>query len=139
VAVTKFVRTNFDLFEDQAVIRQWAACLPLWDAPEDSDVVFQLLADILEAGKGPLMGSDWLSYSVQTVLMGHVNDQMKPETDARLWRYFTAISKEPEMSADFEAILNQLSGNHVKRKALEQCLQTTSLLFAQQPVGEVDS
>jgi hypothetical protein len=138
VAMSKFVKANFGLFDERAVIRQWTSCFPLWDAPTDSDAVFVLLADILEDGLGDIMGQDWLGWTMQTVVAAHIGEQCTPETGARLGRFLVNAGKDPSLAAAFAEALESLSATEARSAALEQCLQNgTKLLLAQQSTLEL--
>jgi hypothetical protein len=99
IAFTKFLRANIGHLDTDVALHSWANCFPLWGAPDDCDVVFQFLADVLDDGNGDCFGPDWLGEVIQNIIAGEIQGQISSQTGIRLCNFLRRLLADGDAAA----------------------------------------
>jgi hypothetical protein len=106
ISFTKFLRVNLAVFNEEEVLAEWMGLVGFFcGAPRDSDIVFQFLAEVLEAGKEDSLGGTWVGATLDLIMRAYQAGQARPETVERIRQLLISYMEEMQAEPLFTNLL----------------------------------
>ena len=108
VALSKFLIVNKFFFDPYDSAIAFIDAMPLWETPQDSDIYFHCMADLLELGWFKIAcGDEWPDILLGPILMGDRKSQFDDDTKLRLASILRKLYNTPEGKRSIDRIIDE--------------------------------
>jgi hypothetical protein len=105
MAMTRFLIANLEILDEARALATWIDTFSITDVPPDVDIVYQFLADLLEQGKGELLGRGWIGWVFERVSLAVVNRQIAADTLRRIAVFLAEYREGHGVTDRFEDVI----------------------------------